>query len=187
MPERQHDCPKGIKVTIDIIYCIILTLYDCIKPFSILVGEGDSEPFFPGLDLLLLMVCTWSSTRCCPECSLLSEGSASDVSSLHPNVIADRSGSGAIIFPSSVPFPWTDRLKTSVQSNLKSADPGGEARLDSAQRTQRTCQVCRLWLNVPGGTVVDSTLGAAPRWGGSEDSSLHRRVWREVPRRTLVY
>lgn len=66
--------------------------------FHILVGEGDMEPFFPCLDLLLLMVCTWLSTRACPERSVVSEGNASDVSSAFPMVIADFSGSRTIIF-----------------------------------------------------------------------------------------
>lgn len=59
--------------------------------------------FLPFLDLPLLMVDTWSSTRWCPERCLPSEGSASEVSSTAKFVIADFSGSAALIFPSSVP------------------------------------------------------------------------------------
>lgn len=75
-------------------------------------------PFFPGLDLLLFSVCTWSSTRCCPVRSPLSDGSASEVSSPLPTVVADRSGSGVIIlsYPADNPADeWsTAGLKTDL-------------------------------------------------------------------------
>lgn len=86
-------------------------------------------PFFPGLDLLLLMVCTWSRTRCGPERSLLSEGKASDVSSEFPQVIAERSGSGAIIFLTRCPFCERLRFKCSSEKKLgprEGGERGGE-------------------------------------------------------------
>ncbi|TNN82317.1 hypothetical protein EYF80_007438 [Liparis tanakae] len=75
------------------------TLDERYNPCSILISEVDSEPFFPGLLLLLLMVCTCSSTRCGPVRSLLSEGTARDVSSRALVDNAERSGSKAVIFP----------------------------------------------------------------------------------------
>lgn len=59
------------------------------------------------LNLLLLMVWTWLSTRCCPVLRLLSDGSASEVSSPTSLTIAERSGSGTIIFPGTFPCPST--------------------------------------------------------------------------------
>lgn len=59
----------------------------------------DSVSFLNFLDLPLLMVDTWSSTRWCPERSLPSEGTASEVSSAAKLVIADFSGSAALILP----------------------------------------------------------------------------------------
>lgn len=60
---------------------------------------GDTPPFLLGLDLLLLMLCTWSFTRWGPVRRLLSEGSASDVSSPLLLISADLNGSAAIITP----------------------------------------------------------------------------------------
>ena len=47
-------------------------------------------------DLLLLMVFTCSSTRCCPVRSFLSDGRTSEVSSVDEGTIAERIGSAAI-------------------------------------------------------------------------------------------
>lgn len=89
-----------------------------------LVGEG-ALTLLPRLDLLLLMLWTWSSTRCCPDRNLLSEGSASEVSSATPMVVADRSGSGAIIFPTR--RPSCERIdRTGFQ---RSAGPEGKEKV----------------------------------------------------------
>ncbi len=62
-----------------------------------LVGEGSADTLLLLLlDLLLLMVWTCSSTRCCEDLSARSDGSARDVSSTSPMDRADLKGSSII-------------------------------------------------------------------------------------------
>ena len=50
------------------------------------------------LDLVLLILCTCSRTRCCPDLNCFTDGRASDVSSTFPMEMADFSGSRLVIF-----------------------------------------------------------------------------------------
>jgi len=62
--------------------------------------DGDSVPDpLPSecLDFDLLMVCTWSRTRCWPDRYWLTDGIASDVSSTFPMEITDFRGSEGVI------------------------------------------------------------------------------------------
>lgn len=166
MPERRHGRQHNDML---------------VNALCVLVGEGDREPLLPCLDLLLLMVCTWSSTRCCPERSLLSEGSASDVSSAPMVVIADFSGSGAIIFPARCPSQtnrWNQRPKATTTITQSA---GTEEKCGSTLRNRRAKYAERL--NVPRAAALDSTLGTAPRRGGTEESSSAGAEWREVLRK----
>lgn len=69
-----------------------------------LVGEPSPDTLLLlYLDLLLLIVCTWSRTLCCADLSSRSDGSASDVSSTSPIERADFKGSGIILSFASPP------------------------------------------------------------------------------------
>lgn len=95
---RAHLNDESIKPNLD--ECLVsfkAILESCL--YAPVGDTGDNPPSLLCLDLLRLMLCTWSFTRCGPVRRLLSEGSASDVSSPLLPIRADLSGSAAITAP----------------------------------------------------------------------------------------
>lgn len=152
--------------------------WTCVWLF-LLVGETvrvGRVPFLPCLDLLLLMVSTWSSTRWCPERSLSSEGSASDVSSAPELVSADLSGSAVIIFFFFIFRPRLLRWSSKTNANNQAARLGGARRAkNSSGRSKGVDGTC------PEERQRAPPFDTAPRLGGTGESSHAGAEWREGP------
>lgn len=145
--------------------------WTCVWLF-LLVGETvrvDRVPFLPCLDLLLLMVSTWSSTRWCPERGLSSEGSASDVSSAPELVSADLSGSAVIIFFFLIFRPRLLRWRSKTNANNPAARLGWSRRAKASNAAKALMGRARR-------AAVSSTLGTAPRLGGTGEFTCRCRV-----------
>lgn len=86
----------------------------------LLVGDKEVDPLLvlDCLDFVLLIVCTCSRTRCCPDRYWLTDGTASEVSSTLPMAMTDFSGSKLAIFPPdlSVCGPTTSKARIVRQS-----------------------------------------------------------------------
>lgn len=83
----------------------------------LLVGDKEEDPllWLEPLDLLLLMVCTCSRTRCWPDRYWLTDGRASDVSSTFIMAMADFSGSIFVIFFFSFSILYKDGTRTRLE------------------------------------------------------------------------